>query len=173
MIDPSQHADDRNFVERILLKVPGFKGYLEKEYRRESDHLTRTFMAEELSNAKAKFDAYLRSLVDTGELNALPQCERVATRIDTVINEMKGAVRGYSGVFDFVRVREDLLDQVYEHDMSLVEDVADFADAAAGLLSSVESPQEISARMLSQIDAISAKFNERARLLNGLGTTAS
>ena len=45
MIDPEHHAEGRNFVESILRHVPGFRGYLEKEYRRESDYLLRTAMA--------------------------------------------------------------------------------------------------------------------------------
>ena len=37
MKDASEHAKDRNWIEDILRVVPGFRGYLEKEYRRESD----------------------------------------------------------------------------------------------------------------------------------------
>ncbi len=41
MFEPERHAEKRNFVESILRHIPGFRGYLEKEYRRDSDYLAR------------------------------------------------------------------------------------------------------------------------------------
>ena len=39
-------------MESILRKIPGFRGYLEKEYRRESDHLARTWLADRVGQCK-------------------------------------------------------------------------------------------------------------------------
>ena len=100
MIDPTKHSEDRNFVERMLGVIPGFKGYLEKEERRESDHLLRTWMCQQLGEAKKKVDAVSRNLLDAGQIDALPQLERVKNRIEGFANKVESAVRGYSGVFD-------------------------------------------------------------------------
>ena len=64
MDDPSRHADSRNLVESILRHIPGFKGYLEKEYRRDSDHLARTHLGDKLQKCKLKLDHYQRELVE-------------------------------------------------------------------------------------------------------------
>ena len=51
MPEPRQHAQSRGWIESILRRIPGFKGYLEKEYRRDSDALQRTWLADRLQRA--------------------------------------------------------------------------------------------------------------------------
>ncbi|MCA9155583.1 MAG: hypothetical protein KDA38_12380, partial [Planctomycetales bacterium] len=58
-IDPAAHRDRRNLVESVLNWIPGFHGYLQKEYRRESDYLARTWLADRLQRAKRPLDEYL------------------------------------------------------------------------------------------------------------------
>ena len=115
MPDPKEHAENRGAVETILRFVPGFRGYLEKEYRRESDRLARAWLAEKLQRAKSGLDNFSRTQVDAGRIDALPQCNRVRGRLDRLIARLSGGVPGYSGFFDFVQVDEDVLDDVYDH----------------------------------------------------------
>ena len=42
----------RNFVESIAAKIPGFKGYMDKELRRDADKIQREFCANKLLNQK-------------------------------------------------------------------------------------------------------------------------
>ena len=99
--DPSRHASNRNWFESILRYVPGFRGYLEKEYRRESDYLARTWMADRLQRSKVGLDDFMRALVDAANLDVLPPCERLRSKLDGLISRIRSAVRGYSGIFDF------------------------------------------------------------------------
>ncbi len=54
MPEPRQHAQSRGWIESIGRRIPGFKGYLEKEYRRDSDALQRTWLADRLQRAKRR-----------------------------------------------------------------------------------------------------------------------
>jgi len=168
LVDPERHADSRNLVESILRHIPGFHGYLEREYRRESDNLARNWLADQLKRCKASLDNYQRSLIDAGQIDALPQCERVRTRLDTLESRIRGAVRGYSGLFDFVRVNEDLLDQVYELDTSLIGDIETLAQSVDQLGVS-DSPQDAISDLIQQVETLHRQFDERAELLQGLG----
>ena len=168
-MDPSQHSEDRNIVERILRHIPGFQGYLEKEYRRESDHLARTWMEQQLGLAKGKVDAYMRSQLDAGQIDSLPPLERVVSRMDAVGNQLAGAVRGYSGIFDFVKVREDVLDQVYEQDLATVERVQELSQLLDGLATSEENSGIIASEILGILDEIEASVRERGNILAGIG----
>ncbi len=167
MVDPSRHADSRNLLESILRYIPGFKGYLEKEYRRDSDYLARTYLGDQLRKCKAKLDNYQRDLVESANLDALPKCERLRTRIDTLESRFRGAVRGYSGFFDFVRVDEALLDEVYDHDMALLTDVASLLDST-GQLSTAETANVTVDDLLQQVEDLHSKFDGRSALLEGL-----
>ncbi len=167
MVDPSRHADSRNLLESILRYIPGFKGYLEKEYRRDSDYLARTYLGDQLRKCKSKLDQYQRALVDSTDLDALPKCERLRTSIDTLESRIRGAVRGYSGFFDFVRVNEAVLDDVYDHDMALLTDVASLLDAT-DQLSTTTSANVTVDDLLQQVEDLHSKFDGRSALLEGL-----
>ncbi len=169
MSDPSRHARERGIVEQILRRIPGFKGYLDKEYRRDSDYLTRTWMADRLQASKRSLDDYMRNLVDQGDLEAMPTCERLRTRLDGAISRLRGAVRGYSGLFDYVQVNEKLLEEVYEHDLALVNDVDNLADAIERLPKSSEPPSQTIPELMERVNKVDEKIGHRGDLLKGLG----
>jgi hypothetical protein len=167
--DPQSHADNRGFVESILRKIPGFKGYLEKEYRRESDYLARTWMADRLRQSKGGLDTYMRSLLDAGQIDAMAGCERVRTRLDGLENRLRAQVRGYSGFFDFVKVDEGLLDQVYQHDVGMFEDIETLAGELESLHLKQEDPAAVAIGMVARIDEVERKFLKRGEMLTGVG----
>lgn len=168
MPDPLRHADDRNFLESLLRHVPGFHGYLERQYRRDSDMLLRKWLADRLSHGKQPLDDYLRQLVDAGQITELPQWERVRSRLDGFVSRLRAAVAGYSAVFDLVRVDQHLLDQVYEHDLSLVEGVNALHDSLAKLPAPREPGDLSVSGFLTQIDKLEQAFRGRHELLEGL-----
>lgn len=169
MPDPKEHADNRGAIETILRFIPGFRGYLEKEYRRESDRLARAWLAEKLQRAKGGLDGFSRAQVDAGRIDALPPCDRVRGRLDRLIARLAGGVQGYSGFFDFVDVDEDVLDDVYDHDMGLLSQV----DALAGTLENLATQTGVEpegwADLLTQIESIGRGVDRRVDLLAGLG----
>lgn len=169
MIDPQKHSEHRGIIEGILRFIPGFRGYLEKDYRQESDFLARKWMADRLQQSKRSLDDYIIGLVDAGQVDRLSACERVKTRLDGVILKMRGSVRGYSGFFDYVKVKTDLLDQVYAHDMSLLSDVEALAGSIEQLAAKPDVSESTPADLLRQIDEVDRKFAKRGELLNGLG----
>lgn len=168
MPDPSRHAESRNIIESIVHCIPGFKGYLDREYRRDSDQLARTWIADQLQKCKLALDRWQQSLVDAGQLELLPPGERLRSRLDLLQSRVKGAMRGYSGFFDLVRVDEALLDQVYQVDMGLMDDTTALVQTAEQLSGGEGSSQEILTRLNRQIDEFSRGFDKRSELLEGL-----
>lgn len=168
MPDPSRHAKDRNWIESILRNVPGFRGYLEKEYRRESDELQREWLADRLARSKRAIGDLTRPLADAGQIDVLPEIDRLRGRLDKLIGRIRGAMQGYSGFFDLVRIREAELERIYEYDMQLIADVDTLATAVEKLSG---GPQEIAAGLPSlyeQIDALERKWDQREDILKGL-----
>jgi hypothetical protein len=114
----------------------------------------------------------MTALIDAGRLDQLTAWERVKNRLDAVILRFRSAVRGYSGFFDFVQVNVDLLDQVYEHDMALVQSVEKLATAIEQTAASGDVPDSTTGEWLRQIDEIDRRFSQRGEMLNGLNPTA-
>lgn len=171
MIDPKRHADNRGMIESVLRYIPGFRGYLEKDYRQESDHLVRRWMADRLQRSKRSLDAGMTALIDAGRLDQLTAWERVKNRLDAVILRFRSAVRGYSGFFDFVQVNVDLLDQVYEHDLLLAQSVEKLAAAIEQTAGGGDVPDSATGEWLRQIDDIDRCFSQRGEMLNGLNAS--
>ena len=168
MIDPKQHSENRGIIESVLRYIPGFRGYLEKDYRQESDYLLRKSMADRLQRSKQALDEFMLQLINAGRLDRLTDCERAKTRLDGLILKMRAAVRGYSGFFDYVRVDLGLLDRVYEHDLALVQDVEALAQAIEQLSAKPDPAESSIADILRRIDEVVRKFDSRGELLSGV-----
>ncbi len=167
-MDPERHADSRNFVESILRYVPGFRGYLEKEYRRESDYLARTWLADQLQSTKRPLDEFFRGLLDAGQIDAMPLLDRIRTRLDGLIAKMRGDVRGYSGIFDYVRIGQRELDRVYNEDMALIKEVTQFVKTVDHLTSQSTPAGKMAGELLQQLDTIETAYGQRTDILKGL-----
>ncbi|HUT95819.1 MAG TPA: hypothetical protein VMY37_40580 [Thermoguttaceae bacterium] len=168
MPEPKEHAEHRNWLETILRYIPGFRGYLEKEYRRDSDGLQREWLADRLQRSKRAIDDFTRPLADAGRIDALPQVDRLRGRLDKLIARIRGAMQGYSGFFDLVRVREDLLDRVYEHDLGLMQRVDALSQAIEGLPDALDRTAQTISSLLEQIDALEQQWDIREDMLKGL-----
>lgn len=168
MPDPKQHADSRGWIESFLRYIPGFKGYLEKDYRRESDSLARKWMADRLDRAKSNFDSYMNQLVSEGDLAAMNPCQQLRTKIDLVVGRFRSAPEGYSGFFDFVQIDEGVLDAVYEHDMQLMKQVDATAAAIENLATNPEPAAQAVPPLTTQVNEINTQFDRRGEILNGL-----
>lgn len=171
-MDPSRHARDRNPLESVLRKIPGFRGYLEKEYRRESDELQRQWLAARLEVAKRSLDRTARTLVDAGQLDVLPQIDRLRGHLDKLLARIRGAMQGYSGIFDLVQINTDVLEQVYSHDASLIDQVEELATAVEQVPADAQKITAAIAEVRGKIDAIELSWDERERILRGVSGTA-
>ena len=168
MPEPKEHAERRNWLETNLRYIPGFRGYLEKEYRRDSDELQRQWLADRLQRSKRAIDQLTRPLADAGQIDALPQVDRLRARLDKLIARIRGAMQGYSGFFDLVRVREDLLDRVYEHDVGLMQRVDGLGEAIEQLPDAPDRISEKVSDLLERIDALEQQWDVREDMLKGL-----
>ena len=168
MPQPTDHAVQRNFLENVMRHLPGFRGYLEREYRRESDELQRNWLADRLQRSKRSIDELARQLADAAQLELLPQIDRLRVRLERLLGRIRGAMQGYSGFFDLVRIDVPLLDRVYQHDAALNEQVDAFAKAAEGLPGKQEQAPAAVSDLLRQIDEIERQWDAREDMLKGL-----
>jgi len=168
-MDPTRHAQDRNALEALLRQIPGFRGYLELEYRRETDYLTRKWLTDQLQLAKQAVDQAMRRFVETMQLDALPAFERLRGRVDGFANQIRAADRGYSGMFDYVRVGEAELEQAYAVDLSLTNDIQSFLVACHEMSGSSSPAEQVVGKVQGLLEELEAKFRQRGEILKGLG----
>ncbi|ABP50615.1 MAG: hypothetical protein OWQ51_00945 [Pyrobaculum arsenaticum] len=162
----------KNLLERIAAYIPGYAGYKQKEVRRETDALLRRHVASILSSVASRL---VLSPSDARAVAANPDArflwDAVRAELDKVAQKIDKAPHGYAGFFDLAKVDEGVLEEVYRHDLSLVEEAKKVADLAAALQSlKPGSPEWIDSlrNLLAQLQSLDAKIDERTKTLKAI-----
>ncbi len=123
--------------ERILAAIPGFRGYKEKELRRESDRLIRDQLYRRLSKTKSDVRTVFQKLSDHRAFEVLTDMDRLVARFDRVSEKVNHASYGYAGFFDVVKIDEEKLDRMIDFDNQLIDDVEKIIESVATFKSEV------------------------------------
>jgi hypothetical protein len=117
---------DRNFVERIVQFVPGFRGYYDRENRREADRLVRKFGVAKLEQLISELHELTKS-APLAEKNDYQECVNQAEKLR---NALQYSDRGYSGFFSEIKWdRPERLAGIYERDERIVALIATLAES--------------------------------------------
>ena len=123
----------RNLLERLGAKIPGYRGYQDRELRRDVDKLQREHLAAELGRLKALLSSRARDYTDAGQLAALAAFGRLDRQLDGLQQTIRFSDYGASGLFDPVKINEPELERLYAFDLGIVEDVAAVEQAIAAV----------------------------------------
>ena len=145
--------DMRNVLERLMAKIPGFKGFMERETRREVDALERQVMAAALSDIRAG----LLQQLESGGLEGLQVMGEAEKAMDALSQEVRYADYGYTGFFDVAKIYEAQLDQVYAFDLEFYTKI----EALKALVDTKAEPRTI----LEKVRELHKQFGHRKTIL--------
>jgi hypothetical protein len=157
----------QNVLERLMNAIPGFKGYRDKELRRDADRLLREHLSARLEECKRSLNDAAGAATRSGALDAINDIETARKRLDKVVNRIRYAERGYGGLFDAVKVDETKLEQVYQFDLAL-EGGVDLVRGKAGELAATADKTGALRGLIQEIDALDQHLSERETLLSGI-----
>ena len=164
-------TEDMDPFKKILKKVPGFGGYIERQKRRDSDKLIREYIFDQFRELEARVSGLQRDFIAQGEIAYVDDLEATAIKLRTFADRIRTAARGYSGLFDAVNINEAELTQIYEYDASMLDLVDEINHAIDNVESSVGSdglPAAIRNLETKSEESIQA-FNGRETVILGLG----
>ena len=162
---------DADPIKKIIKKVPGFRGYFERENRRDSDKILREMIADRLEEQWNRVSALQRDFISQGEIMYIDDLESAAIKIRTLADRLRRATRGYAGIFDAVKINEDELARLYEFDNGLLDSVDEISRAVDNVEMSVGTDGlPASIRHLAGVcqDAVSA-YNRREEVFLSTG----
>jgi hypothetical protein len=110
-----------DFFKKIASKIPGFKGYVERQNRRDSDKLIRDTIYRRFREHEGRISDLQVELTNKGELQYIDDLEKAALRLRTFADRVRTAPRGYSSMFEAVKVNEEELTKLYEYDVTLLD----------------------------------------------------
>ena len=151
-------------LEQLVAKVPGYKGYKEKEMRREADKLLREHLARQFEEQRRRIPDLQKQLISSGQIGFLDDLESGAMKLQFLIDRLKTASYGYAGFFDAVKVKEKQLDALYEFDNALMDEVAGIATGIGKVSEAVAAKEGLAAAiadLVSTIQGINDTFSRR------------
>lgn len=161
--------DQRNWLERLGAKIPGFEGYLEREMRREVDKLQRDWLAGQVDRSRNALQGHIRAWSRAGHLEVLDVASSADKALDRLANRIRHADYGYTGFFDAVKIREAELERLYAFDVGFSEAVEALADRIEALPRDVSEPALLS--LLDAVDEADRRLDERARVVEDVTVT--
>lgn len=111
---------DLDIFKKIASKIPGFKGYVERQARRDSDKVLRDMVAKQARELEGRVSALQREFISHGEIAYVDDLEAAAIKLRTFGDRVRTAPRGYSSLFEAVKINENELAKLYEYDSTLL-----------------------------------------------------
>lgn len=171
IFDKSQ--SQRSGFERLLAKIPGFRGYLNKEWRRESDKLERDQIAKAFDDTREPLRRTVERASETGGFESMKPVAGIETLeklIEKVGNRVRYADYGYSGFFDTVKVDEAALEKLYAFDLGMYEKAEQLTKRTTGLPDLAGDADALKAeveRIVQLVREIDKEFDLREKVLLG------
>jgi hypothetical protein len=165
--------DDRTLSERIAMMIPGFRGYKEKELRRDTDQLIRNKIYITLKMGLADLQWCYRELVNANFSEKYNQLNRVIMKTDKLSQKIHHAERGYSGIWPAIKVRDGELSELLHFDASLIDISEQIRNDTALLKEKINNKKfdeafELIEKCEQTIDQFDDEFNGREEVIYGL-----
>lgn len=158
-------------LEKLIGSIPGYKGYKERELRREADKLLRTHLADRLDEQRRRLLGVMGELTSAGKLDQIMPFERATLRLQQLIDRLRTASYGYAGLFDAVKVKQAELDALYDFDSGLatgVERVAELVGTLEAQVGKGENTAADAKALLNVLQELNDTFGRRSQAITGV-----
>jgi len=160
-------------LEKMMLFIPGFRGYKEKELRRESDKLLRDKIYKVLVETKEDLKETYRRLVEARVTEVWDDTDRLIAKFDRISERINHAEYGYAGFFNVVKVHEPDLDRMIRFDLSLLERVEGIKKSISELKEETLADKFEKARVKilelhKNLDLLEKIYNQRREVILGV-----
>ena len=158
--------------KKLLSYIPGIKGYVERQTRRDADKELRDVVARRFEEYWSRASNMQAELVSNGMLSYVDDMEKATLSMRTFIDKISRAARGYSGMFDAIKINEKELEAIYQFDVAfftLGEQVSSALDNVEASLND-ESALPAAIRNLTTLSRLAVEtFERRSEVVTGSG----
>jgi len=128
-------TDEQDIFKKLLSKVPGFKGYVDRETRRSSDKLIRESLADRFEALWQRISSIQKDMVNEGMIEFVDDMEGASIKVRQFIDRVRTASYGYAGLFDAIKIDSEELSELYRYDLAMFN----LADEASRAIDNVEA----------------------------------
>ena len=164
--------ENRGIFERICLWIPGYRGYRQKNIRRDVDKEVRAQVARTIEESKTVLSAIQRGVVELGDIQMAKTVERIRVKTDTYLKNIESAEAGYSGIWEVTKTKEGELEAVMEWDAKLIESGQDLKKLLNSIMDKVDSGNSDIKADIREVerflDDLDAGLGTRMQVIRGL-----
>jgi hypothetical protein len=130
-------TNSMDIFKKIGSKIPGFKGYVERQNRRDSDKLIRDTIYRRFRELEGRVSDIQVQLINQGQISYTDDLEKAALRLRTFADRVRTAPRGYSSLFEAVKINEPELAKLYTFDAALLDKTDEVGRAIDNIQASI------------------------------------
>jgi len=158
--------------KKLMSYIPGFGGYVNRQNRRDADKLLRDTVARRFEEQWKRASQLQSDMVSNGMITYVDDMEKASIQLRTFIDKISTAARGYSGLFDAVKINEPELEAIYQFDAAFF----DLAEQVGRGLDNVEASLADEAALPAAIRNVVSlarmaveTYNRRSEAVTGSG----
>lgn len=155
--------DQKGSLERLVARIPGFKGYHEKQARRTADRMLRDYIAGQLQDSIDRFIRVEKKVLDKMGLSYMTKTRDVKTIMQTYQNQVQTAAPKYDGMWAQIKIEAPDLERIYAFDEAQMRYVDQFNRAIDKVESSV-GDEEAFESALDELEEIANEAQEAFKL---------
>ena len=165
--------ESERLLERIMLSIPGFRGYKLKEQRREADRIVRDYIYNLLAHARDDLSRCFQILNEAKVIEILEPTNQLIARLDRVAEKINRAAYGYSAFFDSVRIDTPQLDHMLQYDTQLTDTARKLADTISSFKTNLtenklEDARNIELQISNSVTELEDAFDKRKLVIEGV-----
>jgi hypothetical protein len=154
---------------RLLDILPGFKGYREREERRQADKLLRDHLVTAIDAERSKLQRSEADLSRAGKIVLVGKLDRSLGQLTKWRDKLHYADYGYTGWLEKPAFDELELDKMYQYDLSLQDAIKSLQEKVAAMTSADDAGFDAALAALdAAIAELGGKIEGRGEAIAGL-----
>lgn len=154
-----------DLIARGLNKIPGYKGYRDKESRRDVDKRLRESIADALGVQVDALTRYNAELANMRDFESLASIEPAISQVRTLSDRIRHASYGYGGLFSDNDIDANALEQMRLFDAALLHEVDGLGAAVTKMTSATPPDGDARRTMLGEITRLNSLFDGRGAVV--------
>lgn len=146
-----------NILDKIGSLIPGYRGYAERDGRRNCDKQLRSILSSKLIECENTLVNRINEAITNSDKPLMRKIEVCRKLINTTQSKINYAPYGESGLFSDQQIKEDELMKIYHFDLDMAEVVCEIENII------LEHNIEVIMKKLSELDNILRSRNQFIR----------
>lgn len=151
-------------LKELSEKIPVYRGYADLEARRESDRELRDAAAAAFSSQVTRITRVQEQAINGGDFDTVDSLDEIINRMQHLVDRLRSASYGYTGLFDEDQVDAEVLDRLYSFDLQITRGVEKVGDLIAQL-GGVSVSSEVIGQLRDLLDQLHLNFDRRRELI--------